>query len=63
MLNDRGRLNEEVRIKLSRRDILLLMLCVSVTHNHTKGGALLFDLNCLREKLIAESDPVMYSTR
>jgi hypothetical protein len=63
MTNENGSPNEEIKIKLARRDILLLLLCINITHNHTKGGTLLYDLDCLREKLVAESDLTMYSAR
>jgi hypothetical protein len=63
MVNENGSLNEEINVKLTRRNALLILLCINVTRNHTKGGTLLFDLDCLREKLVADSALTMYSAR
>jgi hypothetical protein len=62
-LNEKNSLSGEIKINLTRRDVLLLLLCINITRNHTKGGTLLNDLDCLREKLVAESDLTMYSAR
>ncbi len=61
MYKEIGSINEEITIKLTRRDVLLTMLCISIAFNHTKGGTLLYDLECLREKIISESGITMYS--
>ena len=45
-----GSLNEEITLKLARRDVLLLTLCIDIARNHTKGGTLFYDLEYLREK-------------
>ena len=47
MLKAKGSLNEEIKIKLNRTDVLLLMLCINIARNHTKGGSLLYDLEYL----------------
>jgi hypothetical protein len=62
MLKEKG-LNEEIRIKLIRRDVLLLTLCIDIARNHTKGGTLFYDLECLREKLVTDSKSTMYVVR
>ena len=59
MLKEKG-LNEEITIKLIRRDVLLLMLCMDVAHKQAKGGMILYDLENLREKLVTESKSAMY---
>jgi hypothetical protein len=51
---EKGSLNEEITIKLVRRDMLLLMLCIDMARNRTKGGTLLHDLEYLRERLVAD---------
>jgi hypothetical protein len=60
MVNDNVSLNEEIKVKLTRRNVLLILLCINVTRNHTKGGTLIYDLDCLEEKLGADS-PLMMS--
>jgi hypothetical protein len=55
MFIEKGSLNEEITIKLIRRDVLLLMLCIDIARNHTKGGTLFCDLEYLREKLVTDS--------
>jgi len=49
MLKEKGDLNEEITIKVTRRDVLLILLCIDMTRKHTKGGTLLYDLECLLE--------------
>jgi hypothetical protein len=54
-------LNEPIVVTLTRREVLLIMLCINTAFNHSKGGALLYDLECLREKVLSESGITMYS--
>ncbi len=55
-LNGSDKLNDEVSIALTRRDILLLKLCLQlVDWNYTRGGTLRFDIQSLRDKLSHES--------
>ena len=63
MINENGNLNEELEIKLTKRDVLLGMLCINITRNRTKGGTLLYDLNCLEEKLVADSSLTMCANK
>jgi hypothetical protein len=63
MVNENGNLNEEIKVKLTKRDIRLVMLCINITRNRTKGGTLSYDLDCLEEKLVADSALTTYSAR
>ena len=45
-------LESKVTVTLTQRDMLLLKLCLElVDQNYTKGGALRFDIQSLRDKL------------
>jgi hypothetical protein len=56
MFIKKGNINEEITIKLLKRDVLLLMVCIDLARNHAKGGTFLFsDLEYLREKIASDS--------
>ena len=61
MQQERMGLDEELITKLTRKDVLLILLCISITCNHTQGGRLLYDLECLREKIVIESGLNMFA--
>ena len=45
-------LETKVTVTITQRDMLLLKLCLElVDRNYTKGGALRFDIQSLRDKL------------
>ena len=49
-------LESKVTVTLTQRDMLLLKLCLElVDQNYTKGGALRFDIQSLRDKLSHQS--------
>lgn len=49
-------LDGKVTVTLTRRDILLLNLCLQVVErDHTRGGTLHFDIQSLRDRLSYES--------
>ncbi len=51
-LKEGGNLESKVTVVLTQRDMLLLKLCLElVDRNYTKGGALRFDIQSLRDKL------------
>jgi len=50
-------LEGKLTVALTRRDILLLNLCLQlVERNHAKGGSLYYDIQSLREELSHESE-------
>ncbi len=54
-LNGSDKLNDEVTMTLTWRDILLLKLCLQlVDRNYTRGGTLRLDIQSLRDKLPAQ---------
>ena len=56
VLREGESLEETVTITLTQKDTLLLELCLQlVNRNHTRGGALRFDIQSLRDKLSHES--------
>ncbi len=49
-------LERKVTVTLTQRDILLLKLCLQLMdRDYTRGGALRFDIQSLRDKLSHES--------
>ncbi len=49
-------LESKVTVTITQRDMLLLKLCLElVDRNYTKGGALRFDIQSLRDKLSHQS--------
>lgn len=61
MQQEKGSLDEQITVNLTRREVLLIMLCINTAFNHAEDGTLLYDLECLREKVVSESGITMYS--
>ena len=57
VLREGKSLDDKVKVTLTRRDILLLNLCLQlVERDHTKSGTLHYDIQSLRDKLSHESE-------
>lgn len=55
VLSGNETLESKVALTLTKRDILLLNLCLEVVDwHHAKGGTIHFDIRSLREKLSGE---------
>ena len=57
VLREGESLEKKVTVTLTRRDILLLNLCLQlVERDHTKGSTLHYDIQSLRDKLSLEPE-------